>query len=117
MDQVDNDIENLMNKWLQLEETVIKIKNNLKEHTIQKKVIEDKIIELMKEYQKEELLLKSSGQRIKLATSNVKKKKNISDIKQLLNEMLSVDDYNKVNTEIDIPQSIVSKTILKKYKT
>ena len=111
------EIEMLMNKWLQFDENIIKIKNNLKELTIQKKITEDKIIELMQSHKKEELLLKSSGQRIKLSTNNVKKKKNITDIKNLLNQMLSIEDYNKINTEIDVPQSITSKTILKKYKS
>ena len=31
--------------------------------------------------------------------------------------MLTIEEYNKINSEIDIPQSITSKTILKKYKS
>ena len=116
-DLLQQEIEAYMNKWLQLDDNILKIKNSLKDLIIQKKIAEEKIIELMQENKKEEMILQSSGQRIKLSTTNVKKKKNLTDIKNILNEMLTIEEYNKINSEIDIPQSITSKTILKKYKS
>ena len=74
-DLLQQEIEAYMNKWLQLDDNILKIKNSLKDLIIQKKIAEEKIIELMQENKKEEMILQSSGQRIKLSTTNVKKKK------------------------------------------
>jgi hypothetical protein len=115
---MNQDLETYMMTWLELDDNMKKQKLQLREQNQQKKHLEEKILLLMEENKKEEIYVKSSGENIKVSKSNkvIKKKKNMTTIKGILNEMLSQDQYSKINTVIDTPQSIEEKSILKLQK-
>ena len=108
-----SEIENAIESYLQIDDILTKKKEHIKDLTIQKKVLETKIMDLMGD---KELYMETSGRKWKINTVEIKKKKTVKDIQDVLKSYLNTSDLAELNDVINTPKEVLSKKVLKKYK-